>query len=471
MLVAPPGTTARSDFISMIMNRLTQITLATVVVAAIAGAGLWLMTKRGTDEPTYRFATVDLGSIRSTVSATGTLGAVQTVEVGTQVSGQVSELRADFNDRVKKGQLIARIDPSLLKQAVQDAEAGVARADASLAQSKEEYERTKTLHDEKIVTETEYNSARTAYALAQTSLTSAQIALERARQNLAYTNIYAPIDGVVIERDIDVGQTVAASLSAPKLFLIANDLSQMQILASVDETDIGSIKDGQQALFTVQSFQDRQFRGTVKQVRLASTTANNVVSYTAVIDVANPDGVLLPGMTATVQFITAEANQALTVANTALRFRPPAEPGDTASGRSVISRSETTTGAAAFGGDTRNPQPSSSATGALAGRAPTSAGAAGTADTGSGNNRRYGEEKRFSMGTIYTLDEGVLVPHRVQVGITDGTRTEISGEGITPGMQVVIGINAASGSTVASGTSSPFQQQSPGGRMGPRGPF
>lgn len=189
-----------------------QITAATIGVAALAGAGMWTMSKRGAEETTYRLAAVEQGSLRSTVSASGTLNAVQTVEVGTQVSGQVSELLVDFNSRVKKGQLIARIDPSLLKQAVQDADAGVARANASLAQAKEEFDRTKTLHDEKIVTETEYNTARTTLALAQTSVTSAQIALERARQNLAYTNIYAPIDGVVIERAINLGQTVAASL-------------------------------------------------------------------------------------------------------------------------------------------------------------------------------------------------------------------------------------------------------------------
>ncbi len=450
------------------MNRLMQITAATVVVAAIAGAGFWTMTKGTTDVPTYRFATVDLGSLRSTVSASGTLSAVKTVEVGTQVSGQVSELHADFNDRVKKGQLIARIDPILLRQAVQDAEAGIARSQASLTQAKEEFERTKTLHDEKIVTETEYNTARTTYALAQTSVTSAQIALERARQNLAYTNIYAPIDGVVIERAVNLGQTVAASLSAPKLFVIANDLSQMQILASVDETDIGSIKEGQQAEFTVQSFQDRRFRGKVEQVRLASTTANNVVSYTVVINVNNPDGVLLPGMTATVQFITGEANEVFMVANTALRFRPPVDSSASGSAGRGASASAAGTPPGAPSGSPAA-APAQGGPGAMGGGPPGAGGRGGMVANSQG--RRAGGA-RSDQGTIYTFEGGTLVAHRVRIGITDGTRTEISGEDLKAGMQVVIGTNLGGSAPVTGTTTSPFQQQPQGrGRGGPPGPF
>ena len=167
------------------------------------------------------------------------------MQVGTQVSGQISAIYVDFNSKVKKGQLIARIDPTLQQQAVQDAQAGVARAQATLAQTKAEYDRNKLLHDQKIVTDPEFNTAQLNYQLAKANATSAQIALDKARQNLSYTSIYAPIDGVVVERDMDVGQTVAASLSAPQLFVIAKDLSQMQILATVDESDIGQIKDDQ----------------------------------------------------------------------------------------------------------------------------------------------------------------------------------------------------------------------------------
>lgn len=442
------------------MTRLTTITTATLLLAAAGGAGFWSLKSKGSDTPTWRFATVDAGSLRATVSATGALSAVKTVEVGTQVSGQIAELRADFNDHVKKGQLLARIDPKLLQQAVQDAEAGVARADASLAQAQEEFDRTKALHDEKIVTETEYNTARTTLALAKTSLTSARIALERARQNLSYTNIYAPIDGVVIERDIDLGQTVAASLSAPKLFVIANDLSQMRILASVDETDIGTIKEGQPALFTVQSFANRNFRGTVDQVRLASTTSNNVVSYTVVVNVDNPDGALLPGMTATVQFVTGEATDALIVPNTALRFRPPMTAADSAARAAQM----------ASGGGTGGP-----AAGGSGGAAGGAGGPPGGGFGGFGGVARPagGSVSRGGFGVLYTLQGDSLVRHRVKLGITDGSRTVVTGEGITKGMQIVIG-SGTGGATAAatSATASPFQQQPrAAGRGGPPTPF
>ena len=299
--------------------------IAAVLVATSLGAALWVHQRAdASSTPQYRLGSVERGNIRATVSATGTLGAVRTVEVGTQVSGQISAIYVDFNDHVKKGQLIARIDPTLQQQAVQDAQAGVARAQAPLTQAKLEYERNKTLHDQKIVTDVEFNTAVSNYAVAKANYTSADISLQKARQNLSYTNIYSPIDGVVVERAMDVGQTVAASLSAPKLFVIANDLSQMQILANVDESDIGLITPAQPVTFTVQSYKDRSFTGSVKQVRLNSTTVNNVVSYTAIISVENTDGKLLPGMTATSKFVTGSADSVLTVPTTALRFTPAA---------------------------------------------------------------------------------------------------------------------------------------------------
>ena len=183
-------------------------------------------------------------------------------------------------------------------------------------------ERNKLLFERKVLTEIDFNTAKYAYDVALANVKSAQVTLERARQNLAYTNIYAPIDGVVVERDVDVGQTVAASLSAPQLFLIANDLAQMQILASVDESDIGAIHEGQSARFTVQAYPNETFTGSVKQVRLQSKTTENVVNYTVVVSVTNANGKLLPGMTATIDFLTGSAKDVLLVPNAALRFRP-----------------------------------------------------------------------------------------------------------------------------------------------------
>ncbi|MFL5562420.1 MAG: efflux RND transporter periplasmic adaptor subunit [Gemmatimonadaceae bacterium] len=314
------------------MKRRINVTISAGLLAATA-LGLWLYARADAHEAaTYRFATIERGNLQASVSATGTLGALQTVVVGTQVSGQVAAINVDFNSHVKKGQLIARIDPTLQQQAVEEAQAGLAKAQAQLNQAKEEYDRETTLHDKDIVTETEYQTAVATYAVARASLTSAQIALDKARQNLAYTNIYSPIDGVVVERAVDVGQTVAASLAAPKLFVIANDLRRMQILALVDESDIGLIKAGLPVTFTVQSYRGVSFDGIVRQVRLNSTTEYNVVSYTAVIDVGNPDRLLLPGMTATVKFITGSASNVLSVPNLALRFSPA---GQSAKGATI----------------------------------------------------------------------------------------------------------------------------------------
>src|SRR5947207_4218886 len=306
------------------MNKTKMVAIATGL--AVLSGGAWMYSRADAKEATaYRFASVERGNLQATVSATGTLNAVRTVQVGTQVSGQVSAIYVDFNAKVKKGQLLARIDPTLQQQAVQDAQAGLDRANAQLDLSKQEFDRNQALFDKKIVTAAEYGTARANYAVAQANAKSAGVALSRARQNLAYTNIYSPIDGVIVERNVDVGQTVAASLSAPQLFLIANDLSQMQILASVDESDTGSIKQGQDAQFTVQSYPNKQFVGHVSQVRLQSKTQDNVVNYTAVVTVDNPNGALLPGMTATVRFLTGSANDALTVSSSALRFRPTQE--------------------------------------------------------------------------------------------------------------------------------------------------
>ena len=276
------------------------------------------------EAPAYRFATVTRGDLSSSVSATGALSALTTVQVGTQVSGQIARIYVDFNDQVKKGQLLARIDPTLQEQTVRDAQASLERAQAELQNAQREYDRNKQLYDAKVLTQVEFQTSEYNATVARAGAKSAQVALDRARQNLSYTRIYAPIDGVVVERNVDVGQTVAASLSAPQLFLIANDLSRMQILASVDEGDIGLIKEGQPVRFSVQTYPNETFSGAVKQVRLQSTTQENVVNYTVVVEVTNRDNKLLPGMTATVDFQTGAAEDVLLVPNAALRIRLPA---------------------------------------------------------------------------------------------------------------------------------------------------
>jgi HlyD family secretion protein len=311
------------------MTTRTRIALAIAVLGAAAG-GLWFYQRAEAGEaPAYRFGTVERADLAATVSATGTLGAVTTVQVGTQVSGQISAILVDFNDRVRKGQLLARIDPVLHQQAVAEAEAALDRAQAQLTLATEEYERNRQLFAQQIVTAAEFGVVESDHAVARSSLRSAQINLDRARQNLSYTAIHAPIDGVIVSRDVDVGQTVAASLSAPQLFLIAQDLTEMQILAAVDESDIGRIAVGQPVRFTVTAYPDASFDGAVQQVRLKSAVTDNVVNYTVVVRVPNPDGKLLPGMTATVRFVTRSAEDVLTVPNAALRFTPPGQAAPT----------------------------------------------------------------------------------------------------------------------------------------------
>ena len=435
------------------------IAIAAVVVVATTGFVLY-RNAGATERPPYRFATVARGNLQSTVSATGTLSAVTTVQVGTQVSGQISAIHVDFNDKVRKGQLLARIDPTLQQQAVADAQAGVERARSQLTLTQQEYDRQKTLFDAQVITATEFGTTQSNYEVAKANMKSAQISLDKARQNLAYTSIYAPIDGVIVERTVDVGQTVAASLSAPELFLIANDLSQMQILAKVDESDIGAIDVGQPVQFTVQAYPNRTFTGTVKQVRLQSTTQDNVVNYTAVISVSNEDGKLLPGMTATVQFLTGAAKNVLLVPNAALRFRATTDMmaqvgfGTRARG--------TGTGATATAGAT------SSANGAVF--TPTSPNAGGAARVAAGGTGTT----RINAGMLWYLDaNGKLAVARVRTGLSDGQNTQITprdSTAIVPGTQVIVGATStASTSTTPGASANPLQPQN-AQRRGPGGP-
>lgn len=416
------------------MNRKKLLAAAATVVAIVALALIWRAFTRDTALP-YRYATVERGDIRAAVAATGALSAVTTVQVGTQVSGRVVATYADFNDRVTKGQLIARIDPTLLEQAVRDAQAGLERSRALYQQADVEYQRNLGLFKEKVLTEIEFDTTRFAREVAAANVKSAEVALERARQNLAYTEIYAPIDGIVVERNVDVGQTVAASLSAPQLFLIANDLARMQILASVAESDIGAIHKGQPVTFTVQAFPEQSFTGTVQQVRLQSTTTENVVNYTVVIEVANPGEKLLPGMTASVDFVTGEAKDVLTILNAALRFRAT---------EAMLAEVRKTGGAQ--------------------GQRASGARPAGEA-RGSGDARGTGERRPADLAILWYVDgNGRLARLPVRTGLTDGQRTGISGEGLKEGMNVIIGVTQSGASAQSS---SPFQSAPMQG--GPRG--
>jgi len=412
----------------------------------VAGAAFWLLRDEPADGRTYRLVEVERRDLEAVVSATGTLEAVTTVQVGTQVSGIIESIFADFNDQVKQGQVIARIDTTLLANAVREADASLERAQAELRQAEREHTRIARLHGDGLSAETDLNQAEYTLDLARAGIKSARAARARAVQNLEYATIRAPVSGTVVERNVEVGQTVAASLSAPQLFLIAEDLSRMQILASVDESDIGRIRDGQAVRFSVQAWPDETFGGTVRQVRIQSTVTENVVNYSVVIDVSNDDRRLLPGMTATVDFLLETAHDVLAVPNAALRFRATPEMLDAMRTRMESERGslpDSTRARMAEGGGADEARPGGGTSGS------------GSFRGGSGN-----------ATLLWYLDaDGRPAATRVRTGITDGQYTAIEGRNVTVGLSVIAGILT---DTPAS-SSSPFgegqaaQRPRPGG--------
>ncbi|MGB5214903.1 MAG: efflux RND transporter periplasmic adaptor subunit [Anderseniella sp.] len=316
---------------------MTKLLIGILLLAVVVGGGWYLLREPATDEaPTYSEAEVRRGDISDVVSATGSLSPINTVLVGSQVSGTIQQLSADFNDQVKQGQVIAQIDPAIFTAKRAEAEASLKNAKAardkawlSVLDTKREYERQADLQKKKLVAESTVDTARFAYKSAQAehqvkvaSVAQNTAALEREQVNLDYTTIYAPIDGVVISRDVDVGQTVAASLQAPTLFTIANDLTRMQVEADVDEAFIGQVEKGQSVNFTVFAYPRREFSGSVAQVRLQPTVESGVVKYNCIIHVDNTDLALKPGMTANVSIEVAQRDNVLTVPNAALRYVP-----------------------------------------------------------------------------------------------------------------------------------------------------
>jgi HlyD family secretion protein len=394
--------------------RRSRIAVTAALAVAAAATAWYFVGRKGDATGSFRFVELSRGDIEYTVSATGALSAVRTVQVGTQVSGQISAILVDFNDRVRRGQLIARLDTTLLMQAVREAEAGLARAQAERDRREFDLRQATALWESRVISETEFRAAEFDARTAAASLASARSSLERAHQNLGFASIHSPVDGIVIERNVDVGQTVAASFSAPQLFLIAEDLRRMQILASVAEGDIGQITEGLETRFTVQAYPDRVFTGRVDQVRMQSKTQENVVNYTVSVEVENADGALLPGMTATVQFLVRAVRGVLRAPNPALRFRPPA---------ALLAQAvRDTSGARSGPGGTHS--------------------------------------------ELWVLDpDGRLRSIAVRTGLTDGAFTEVEGSGLSEGQRVVA---AVAGST--SGTASNPFQQSRGPAGGPPPP-
>jgi len=489
-------------------RRSSLLVLAALVLAASAATYFLWSKREASQAPAFRFVKIESGPLTATVAASGTLNPVTSVQVGTQVSGQIKELFVDFNSPVKAGQLIARIDPETLMYRVRQneadldaARAAVGRTQVALANAQRDLSRSKELVAREFVSPADLDRAQAQYDLAAAELNSAKAVVSQrlaqlasAKVDLGRTEIRAPVDGVVIKRSVDVGQTVAASLQAPELFIIARDLRDMQVETSIDEADVGRIRQGLRATFTVDAFPGRTFNGEVRQVRKSAQNVQNVVTYTVLVSAANPDGQLMPGMTANVRIITDTRASVLKVANSALRFRPPGE-----------SAADSKTGAEAKGATEKGPGQGNStqmqqlrerlvkelkldeaqqarvaavfdqargrftALRELPEEARAKAAATVRAEIRAGveevlnaeQKARYaeiiaetaGRSSQGGRGRLWVLAEGKPRALEVRTGLTDGSSTEVSGPGVDEGIEVISGmLSAGAGAPAAKGS-------------------
>jgi len=300
-----------------------------VIIAAAAGGITWYFLRgKGEEEAKYRTEALDRGDITMAVTATGTISAVTTVQVGSQVSGIIARLHADYNSPVKQGQLLAELDPTTFEAQVEQRRADLLQNEVQTRNAGIDFRRQERLFAEKLASEADYDAAKANFEAAQAQVEQARAALRQAETSLKYTKIHSPIDGVVVDRKYDVGQTVAASFQAPTLFTIAQDLTKMQVQADVDQSDIGRVKKEQLARFTVDAYPDQQFEGRISQIRLNATVNQNVITYPVILEVPNPEGKLRPQMTANVSIEVAQVRNVLRVPNAALRFRPAPTDGE-----------------------------------------------------------------------------------------------------------------------------------------------
>ena len=383
-------------------------TLVIAAVAAIATLAVWLLSGGKKEEKiTFDTAAVAPANIMNSITATGTIEPVTSVTVGTQVSGIVSKLFVDYNSVVKKGQVIAELDKTNLMSQLNTAKTQLATAQSQLNYQTANYKRYKTLFEKGLVAADDFDNAKLSYTQAKEQVVSAKEEVQRAQTNLGYATITSPIDGVVLSKSVEEGQTVAASFSTPELFTIAQDLTNMQVVADVDEADIGDVKEGERVSFTVDAYPDDTFEGEVKQVRQEATTTNNVVTYEVVISAPNADLKLKPGLTANVTIYTAERKGVLSVPSKALRFTPQKE----------------------------------------------TVGKMKIVDAANAKNK------------VWTIEGNSIVAHKVNIGMTDGTNTQIVG-GIAEGTKVVTGLNVMGGEEKmpmeAQGEKSPFAPGPPG---------
>jgi len=396
-----------------------QLVLPLVFLVLIVGG--YYFYKNSTQprpEDLYKLQVLTQGDIEQAVSANGTINPVTLVSVGTQVSGRVSKLYVDFNDKVEKGQVLLELDDALFTAQIAQTQGNVRNAEASVELAKANEARIRSLFEQEFVSRQELDQSVQALKSAKAVLESVRAQLQRDRTNLAYSIIRSPVSGIVIDRQIDIGQTVAASFQTPTLIKIAQDLSKMQIDTSFAEADIGNIKVGQTAKFSVDAFPNLNFEGVVKQIRLNPTTTSNVVSYNVVVSVDNPEQILLPGMTAYVNIVFAKHDNVMLVPNAALRYKPKVEdvPADVKSNTN---------------GNTSN--------------------------RGLGNGKKKTSAEKpgvdgFGRGKLYVLQDGKPQIRQVRVGITDGKLTEIVSSELKPGDKVIVGEMQADGKAASGST-------------------
>ncbi len=437
-----------------------RLLVAAAAVAAVTVTVVAYYSASGSAEgPRLNTTAVSRGAVVETVSATGTLEAVETVEVGTQVSGTIKALNADYNDRVRKGRVIAQLEPSLFETQVEQARATVLRLRADvearkvqLADGELKLRRARELSAKQLIPASDLETAESnmrqgeaALKAAEAQLVQGLASLNQTQVNLGHTTIVAPIDGIVVSRNVDVGQTVAASMSAPTLFILARDLTRMQVNAKIDEADIGRIQQGQTVEFAVDAYAGEKFTGTVRQVRLQPVVEQNVVSYVTVVDVPNPELKLKPGMTANVTVEIARADDALRVPSSALRFRPTPE---------------------VFAALGQQVPPERGPGGARAGGGATAAGRGDMRRNPDG--QRNPDAPRMGRTAVWVLRDGQLRRVPVQTSTNDGVATAVVGGELNEGDQVVTGVAQAT-ATASPSSGSPLIPRRPGGNRGAQG--
>ena len=414
-----------------------KIIIGVIILLGILGFITFKVLKKSDKELVIRTYVVDEYTIENTVTATGTIQPLEQVEVGTQVSGEIDKIYVDYNSVVKKGQLLAELDKSNLLENLRQAEASVRSAESELEYSKTSFERTKQLYEANAATQIAYDESRNSLVKAETSLQNAQSNLDKAKVNLGYAEIYSHIDGVVLSREVEVGQTVAASYSTPTLFSIANDLTQMKVEANIDEADIGQVVVGQKVTFSVDAYVDDTFYGEVQQIRLQPTTTNNVVTYTVIITAHNPELKLLPGMTASVTIVT-EEETGLAVPSEALSFIPSEEvmkemaaqfEGDFPKTQSKGKRPDFPQGGMPPQGMPGGPRPDFNGRPPFDGPAPDFKGGF------------PGERPDFKeMEMVWVKVDGKMMPRPIKTGMSDGVYRIVE-HGLVQGDSVVLSAN------------------------------